>query len=138
MKISLIQENLAKALSHINKAVSNRPNIPVLANVLLETEKGQLKLSSTNLEIGISTWIGATIEIEGKLTVSAKLLSEFVNSLKSGKLELEYTNQSLVVNSVDNKADFFVIPADDFPTVPTTEGEAINTSIQETSTCSGS
>jgi len=125
MKVSLIQENLAKALSHINKAVSNRPNIPVLANVLLETEKGQLKLSSTDLEVGISTWIGATIEQEGKLTVSAKLLSEFVNSLKSGKIGLEYIDQTLVVNSVDNKADFFVIPADDFPNVPTTEGDPI-------------
>jgi len=125
MKVSLIQENLAKALSHINKAISNRPTLPVLANVLLETEKGQLKLSSTNLEIGISTWIGANIEQEGKLTVSAKLLLEFINSLKSGKITLEYIDQTLVVNSVDNKADFFVISADEFPTVPAPEGDPI-------------
>lgn len=125
MKVTLIQENLAKALQHINKAVSNRPNIPVLANVLIEAQKGMLKLSSTNLEMGISMWIGANISDEGKVTVSAKLLSEFVNSLKPGKIEMTENNQMLEVNSVDNKAEFFIIPADDFPKVPEPEGDNI-------------
>lgn len=125
MKVSLIQENLAKALLHINKAVSNRPNIPILANVLLETEKGKLKLSATNLDIGISTWIGATIAEEGKVTVSAKMLSDFVNSLKPGKIELLQHNQTLVVNSVDNNAEFYIIPAEDFPRVPEPEGDEL-------------
>jgi len=119
-----MQENLSKALNHVIKAVSSRPNIPVLANVLIETEKSRLKLSATNLEIGISTWIGAEVEVEGKITVSAKLLSEFVNSLKAGKIELAMNDQKLVVTSVDNNAEFFVIPADDFPTVPGVEGDS--------------
>lgn len=125
MKVSLIQENLAKALLYINKAVSSRPNIPILANVLLETEKGKLKLSATNLDIGISTWIGATIAEEGKVTVSARMLSDFVNSLKKGKIELLQQNQTLVVKSVDNVAEFYIIPAEDFPRVPQVEGDAL-------------
>jgi DNA polymerase-3 subunit beta len=125
MKVSLMQENLAKALLHINKAVSNRPNIPVLANVLIEAQKGMIKLSSTNLEMGISMWIGANISEEGRLTVSAKLLSEFVSSLKPGKIDLIQKEQMLEVNSVDNRAEFFIIPADDFPKVPEAEGQNI-------------
>jgi len=125
MKVSLIQENLAKALLYINKAVSSRPNIPILANVLLETEKGKLKLSATNLDIGISTWIGATVAEEGKVTVSARMLSDFVNSLKKGKIELLQQNQTLVVKSVDNIAEFYIIPAEDFPRVPQVEGDAL-------------
>ncbi|KXK26983.1 MAG: DNA polymerase III subunit beta [candidate division WS6 bacterium OLB20] len=125
MRVSLMQENLSKALNHVIKAVSSRPNIPVLANVLIETEKSRLKLSATNLEIGISTWIGAEVETEGKITVSAKLLFEFVNSLKAGKIELVMNDQKLAVSSVDNNAEFFVIPADDFPTVPGVEGESL-------------
>jgi DNA polymerase-3 subunit beta len=125
MKVSLIHENLAKALLYINKAVSSRPNIPILANVLLETEKGKLKLSATNLDIGISTWIGATVAEEGKVTVSARMLSDFVNSLKTGKIELLQHNQTLVVKSVDNTAEFYIIPAEDFPRVPEVEGEAL-------------
>jgi len=125
MKASLMQENLSKALSHVIKAVSNRPNIPVLANVLIETEKSRIKLSATNLEIGVSTWVGATVAQEGKLTVSAKLLAEFVNSLKSGKLELNFNESQLEVKSVDNTAEFFVIAADDFPKVPEVEGDSL-------------
>ncbi|MFQ5493519.1 MAG: DNA polymerase III subunit beta [Candidatus Dojkabacteria bacterium] len=125
MKVSLMQENLAKALGHVIKAVSNRPNIPVLANVLIETEKTRIKLSATNLETGISTWIGATVAEEGRITVSAKLLSEFVNSLKSGKIDLLMNEQVLEVKSVDNNAQFFIIPAEDFPGIPEIEGESV-------------
>ncbi len=125
MKASLMQENLSKALSHVIKAVSSRPNIPVLANVLIETEKTRIKLSTTNLEVGISTWVGATVGEEGKLTVSARLLAEFVNSLKPGKLDLLFNESQLEVKSVDNNAEFFVIPADDFPKVPEVEGESV-------------
>lgn len=125
MKVSLIQDNLAKALQYINKAVSTRPNIPILANVLLETEKGKLKLSATNLDIGISTWIGATIAEEGKVTVSARMLSDFVNSLKKGKIDITQQDQKLVVKSVDNFAEFYIIPAEDFPRVPQIEGDSL-------------
>ncbi|MBP9759161.1 DNA polymerase III subunit beta [Candidatus Dojkabacteria bacterium] len=125
MKVEIIQEKFAKALNHINKAISNRPNIPVLANVLIETEHGSLKLSSTNLEIGIIAKIGAEIIDEGKTTVSAKLLSEFINSLKPGKIQIELKDQMLSVQSVDNNADFCVISADEFPNVPSSEGKAL-------------
>jgi DNA polymerase-3 subunit beta len=125
MKISVLQENLAKALLYINRAVSTRPNIPVLANVLIEAEKGKLKLSATNLEVGISTWIGAEVSEPGKLTVSAKLLAEFVSSLKKGKLEMLEKDQMFEVNFVDNQADFLIIPADDFPKVPEAEGQTL-------------
>lgn len=124
MKVELLQENLKKALSHINKAVSARPNIPVLANVLLETEKGRIKLAATNLEIGITTWVGATVTKEGTITVSAKLLSDFINSLKPGKIELMINDNKLLAKSVDNKAEFFMIPAEEFPQIPQIEGKA--------------
>ncbi len=123
MKVSILQENFSKALNQAAKAVSNRPNIPVLANVLINCEKGKVKLSATNLEIGVNTWIGAEIAEEGEVTVSAKLLAEFVNSLQSGKLELIQVNQTLEVKSVDNRAEFMIIPATDFPEVPQVSGD---------------
>lgn len=125
MKILVLQENLSKALNYVNRAVSTRPNIPILANCLIEAEKGKLKLSATNLEIGISTWIGAEVPDAGKVTVSAKLLSEFMNSLRPGKISLNLKDQMFEVNFVDNKAEFFVIPASDFPHVPEPEGESL-------------
>ncbi|HEC65204.1 MAG TPA: DNA polymerase III subunit beta, partial [bacterium] len=105
MKVALLQENLAKALNHVAKAISTRPSIPVLSNVLIEAKKGKLKLSSTDLEIGINAWIGADVEEDGEVTVSARLLSEFINSLKSGKVMMSSVKNTLLVESVDNSAE---------------------------------
>jgi len=125
MKVSILQENLSKALVHVTKAVSSKPSIPVLSNVLIEAKKGKIKLSATDLETGINIWLGGDIESEGAITVSARLLSEFVSSLKSGKLTLEYEKSVLKVESEDNSAEFTTIGADEFPLVPMPEGEAL-------------
>ena len=57
VKLSVMQENLARGLSVVSRAVSNRSTLPVLANVLLKTEDAGLKLTATNLEIGITYWV---------------------------------------------------------------------------------
>src|SRR3990170_4413085 len=59
MKVSCLQENLAKGLSIVGRAVAARSTLPVLGNILLATDNGRLKLSATNLEIGITCWIRA-------------------------------------------------------------------------------
>jgi len=79
MKISCTQENLYKGLSIVFSAVGTRANLPVLSNILLSTDKGQLKLSATDLEIGINFWVGGKIEKEGKITVPARLMLDFVS-----------------------------------------------------------
>ena len=84
MKLSVMQENLARGLSVVSRAVSNRSTLPVLANVLLKTEDAGLKLTATNLEIGITYWVPGKIEADGSTTVPAKLLTDLVNSLPSG------------------------------------------------------
>ncbi len=84
MKLSVMQENLARGLSVVSRAVSNRSTLPVLANVLLKTEDAGLKLTATNLEIGITYWVPGKIESDGATTVPAKLLTDLVNSLPSG------------------------------------------------------
>ena len=80
MKLSVMQENLARGLSVVSRAVSNR-SLPVLTNVLLKTEDGGLKLTATNLEIGITYWVPGKIEVDGATSVPARLLNDLVNSL---------------------------------------------------------
>ena len=80
MKISCLQENLARGLSSVARVVTTRSTLPVLSNILLETDMGRLRLAATNFEIGVNTWIGARVEEEGSITVPARLLTEFVNS----------------------------------------------------------
>ena len=69
MNAAVTQENFSKALNYVSKAISSNPSIPVLANVLLEITDKQVKLSTTDLELGITTKVGADVKKEGKVTV---------------------------------------------------------------------
>ena len=84
MKLSVMQENLARGLSIVSRAVSSRSTLPVLANVLLKTEDAGLKLTATNLEIGITYWVPGKVDEDGATTVPARLLTDLVNSLPAG------------------------------------------------------
>ena len=88
MIVSVLQENLAKSLNIVTKAVDSNPPLPVLANVLLETEDSRLKLSATNLEMSISVWLGAKVEQAGSITLPAKTFSELVNNLSRERVDL--------------------------------------------------
>ncbi|MFA9262336.1 MAG: DNA polymerase III subunit beta [Undibacterium sp.] len=119
MKLSCTQENLRTALGSLERVVGKQSTLPILSNILLETERGQLRLSATNLEIGVITSIGAKIESEGKITVPAKLLINFIQNLAGDQIVgieqvgtqvvLESGNYVVKINGLDSK-DFPIIP----------------------------
>jgi DNA polymerase III subunit beta len=120
VKLSVMQENLARGLSVVSRAVSNR-SLPVLTNVLLKTEDGGLKLTATNLEIGITYWVPGKIETDGATSVPARLLTDLVNSLPGGEpivLELG-DGETLHIKAGRFESNIKGIPAEDFPTVQT-------------------
>jgi DNA polymerase-3 subunit beta len=115
-----MQENLARGLSVVSRAVSNR-SLPVLTNVLLKTEDAGLKLTATNLEIGITYWVPGKIETDGATSVPARLLTDLVNSLPGGEpivLELG-DGETLHIRSGRFESNIKGISAEDFPTVQT-------------------
>ncbi len=119
MKVTCTQENLSKALSHLERVVGKQTTLPILSNFLLETEKGRLKISATNLEIGVIVSVGAKIEEEGKITVPAKILSNFVYNLPSGDvLTLESDTRSLKVASTTYQMKIKGMDGKDFPIIP--------------------
>ena len=115
-----MQENLARGLSVVSRAVSNR-SLPVLTNVLLKTEDAGLKLTATNLEIGITYWVPGKIESDGATSVPARLLTDLVNSLPGGEpIDLELgEGETLHIRSGRFESNIKGISADDFPTVQT-------------------
>lgn len=119
MKLSVLQENLVKGLGIVSRSVTTKAQLPVLSNVLLTTNKGRLKLSATNLETGINYWLGAKIEKEGTISIPAKILTEFVSSLPSEKINLEAKENSLNLTCGSYQANFIGLPASEFPSVPT-------------------
>lgn len=121
MRVSCLQENLAKGLSIVGRAVSTRSTLPVLGNILLEAQNNQLRLAATNLDIGINCWIGAKVEDEGAITVPARLLAEFVNSLPPERIDMELAvrTQTLHLRCARYDANMKGIDAADFPIIPT-------------------
>ena len=118
MKFTCLQENLAKGLSIVNKAVSVRAPLPILSNVLINAEDGRLKLSAFNMETGISTYVGASVEKEGAITVPARLLSEFVSLLSPGTITGELKDSVLHLSSGGTKSKFVGMNASDYPELP--------------------
>jgi DNA polymerase-3 subunit beta len=123
MKLSCLQENLSRGLAIVGRAVASRATLPITQNVLLTTDQSMLKLSATNLEIAMTTWIGAMIEEEGAITVPARLLTEFVNSLPSDRIDLELESGTgvLQLTCARSQARIHGTDAADFPPVPTVE-----------------
>ncbi len=123
MKISALQENLAKGLSVVGKAVAARSTLPQASHVLLASDEGRLKLVATNLEIAITCWIGAQVEEEGAVTVPARLLTDFVTSLPSERIDLSVASRTrqLALSCARNEASIAGMDADDFPPVPSVD-----------------
>ncbi len=121
MKVSCLQENLAKGLNIVGRAVAPRTaTLPVLTHVLLATDNGRLRIAATNLELGVSCWIGAKVESEGAITVPARTLSDLVNLLSAEKVELDVNirTQAMRVQSGKTDANIKGIDSAEFPIIP--------------------
>lgn len=118
MKVTCTQENLTHALSIVSQSVGTDTTLPVLSNVLLETEGGRLKLSGTDLETGINMLIGGKVEKAGSVTVPAKLFAEYTRSLPNDKVLLEVKNNTLKISCGSFSASLNGIDPEEFPLIP--------------------
>lgn len=117
MQFSCNQDTFAKYLNVVSRVVNSKPGLPILNNVLFETKSGKLTMTVTDLEISLNCWIGAEVRSEGKVTVPAKQLAEFLNSVPNEKIDVLLDGQLLKVSTLNNSAQFNTIPADDYPSV---------------------
>jgi DNA polymerase-3 subunit beta len=125
MKVTVLQENLAHGLGIVSRAVSSRSTLPVLANILIASDEGRLRLSATNLELGITCWIPAKIEQEGSTTVPARTFADLVNTLPADQvlLKLDPKTQTLNLRGGTSTNDIKCIDAQEFPPLPVPDME---------------
>jgi DNA polymerase-3 subunit beta len=125
MKVTVLQENLARGLGTVSKAVSPRSTLPVLANILIATDEGRLRLSATNLEMGITCWITARIDEEGSTTVPARTFADLVGTLPGDQvlLKLDPSTQTLNVRGGTSTNDIKCIDSQEFPPMPVPDFE---------------
>ena len=125
MKVIVQQQQLAHGVNVVFRAVTSRSTLPVLSNILIKTDKGRLRLSATNLELGISAWIGAKVSDEGGLTVPSRTFSDLVNNLPNEEVTLtvDERTQSLNVKCGTLNTDIKGISAEEFPPMPTPDDD---------------
>ena len=129
MQLNCLQENLSQGLSIVQPAVATRTTLPITQHVLLASDEGRLRLSATNLEIAISTWVGGEILEEGAITIPARLLTDFVNSLGRQTIEIATFSPGngvtqgggITVKGDRVNANINGAAAEEFPPIPTVE-----------------
>ena len=120
MKLTVLQDKLAKATSTASRFVSSKAQLPVLGNLHLKTKKNKLIINATNLELSISLSLGAQVEEEGEITIPAKQLTEIINNLPKLPIELEVTKEQLKITTENFSSTLAGVNASDFPKVPMT------------------
>ena len=125
MKCTVSPSALGAALSLVSRAVSPRSTLPVLANVLVETTDAGIQVTATNLDLTITVTVPATVVAEGRITVPARLLSEYVSSLAEApcSMELDPKTQMLRLVCGIHRTNLHGIDAVEFPPLPQSDGD---------------
>lgn len=123
MKVTARQENLSHALRVAGRAVATRSPLPITSNVLVACDGERLKVSATNLDIAISTWIDVTINEEGAITLPSRLLTEFIDNLPGDPVDIgvKSGSNSAHVSSGRFEANIRGMAAEDFPMIPSAD-----------------
>ncbi|HMM27866.1 MAG: DNA polymerase III subunit beta [Chloroflexota bacterium] len=120
MRVSVLQENLYKGLSIVSRAIPGRPSLPILSNVLITTEDARLRLSATNLQLGITVWIGAKVDRDGSITLPARTFQDLVATLPAERVDMDLDTRTLTLhlNCAGKTANIKGMDAAEFPQIP--------------------
>lgn len=112
------QKKLLTSLRTVERVVSKNVSLPILNTVLLKTDGSNLKLSATNLELGINYWLGAKIVSIGEVAVPARVFSDFISNVGDEKVTLASVKNTLSINSEHYKTQILGMDTKDFPIIP--------------------
>jgi len=119
MKFVVHRDNLRKAISMVGHAIPSKTSLPVLANILVQSDGDtRLRVAATNLELGITCWIPATITERGQITVPGKLGGDLVNNLPSEPIHVNVDATSIRMQCGKFDNTIMGLSAEDFPTLP--------------------
>jgi DNA polymerase-3 subunit beta len=118
MKFSVTTDKLQSALTAVMSAVPAKSALPILGNVLLETDGKSLKLSTTDLEISITTTIEAKVTKKGSVAIPAKKFQEIIDALPQTDIEIEAINNRIEMRFGTGDYKIAGMPADEFPRLP--------------------
>lgn len=118
MNFTIKKENFKKAISKIERVLAKNPDLPILANVLIKTDKNRLILAATNLEISIKTFVKAKIEKEGSITIPVKMLNGFLNNVKDEVIEAMVKKDEFKIKTSKHEIKIKGMSSEEYPIIP--------------------
>lgn len=118
MKLSILQENLKQGLFTVSHIANKNINLPILNNIMIRAEKGNISLESTNLEIGIVCDIRGKVEEDGIYTVDSKIFTDYVNLLPNQKINIFKKDNNIKVECANYKTKIKGMSAEEYPVIP--------------------
>ncbi len=120
MKFTLSADAIGGGLSAVGRAVSVRSTLPILSNVLIEAQDGEVDLTATSLDLTIHHSVAASVESPGRIALPAKLLGDFVHSLSGGEIVCEGDLETRAMHIQSGRFDAHIkgMDADEFPPPP--------------------
>lgn len=122
MIISLIQENLVKALQRVTHVAGKNSSLPILQNILFKVGENDVTLIATNLEIGVTTTLRGKVEEKGDITIPARLLTEYINLLPQERVDISTEDNKMKISCKNFKTTILGTTSDDFPLLPEFKG----------------
>lgn len=118
MEIIVNQNKLQGALRIVEKVVSKNQALPILNTILIKTENGRLRLSATNLEIGVNHWLGAKVDQEGEIAIPARIFSDFISNIRTERVSMRSEKNVLHIQSDNYATQILGMETSEFPIIP--------------------
>ncbi|MFH1479532.1 MAG: DNA polymerase III subunit beta [Candidatus Omnitrophota bacterium] len=119
MKIKALKNDLIKNIQHVQNVISAKSSLPVLSNILIEAKDDQIRLTSTDLDIGIISTLTAEVEEEGAITIPAKRFNDIIKELPNEDISIStMKNNSIIIKCSKCHFKLLGLPKEDFPRLP--------------------
>jgi DNA polymerase-3 subunit beta len=125
MVVTINHKKLLTVLRILERIVSKNVSLPILSTILIKTDDGRLRLSATNLEIGVNYWIGAKVEKEGEVAIPVFIFSDFISNVTDEKVTITVNKNVASIDSQSYKTQILCMEAKDFPIIPKIKKEAV-------------
>jgi DNA polymerase-3 subunit beta len=124
MKIITTKSTLLESINIVQKAVPSKTTLPILEGILFDAKNGKLKLTATDLEIGIETLSSVDVIEPGKIVLSSRMIGEIVRKLPDADIEIETAERNLVyIKSEGSNFKIVTLPCDEYPELPAVKKE---------------
>ncbi|MCC7500854.1 DNA polymerase III subunit beta [Candidatus Nomurabacteria bacterium] len=123
MKFETTLTELITAVSVVARFTEKRPNLPVLAAILIVAEGSRVTLRATNLECGVEVVVPAKVSVAGTVAVPGGVLAGFLQNTKGKNFSAHIVGEVLKVETEQVSASIKTIPHEDFPILPRVSAE---------------